>query len=289
MISRLWFLASILPCLGHDVDLPGCPFETLTGKCKGEATCHSLAHSGLTCEGLVNIVECATFCAYPCCSSATSSTATTSITSHTHTSTATETTETTTSSSITSKTLTTSSLSSSTTTSHHPDTTEMLPTSAPGESSGPESTLGPAAVMRISMRVEVTDPQNYLEYFDDQVVREAYINVMSEVASVPSDLVDLERTSSQLGYLTMTYVITIPYTSEDTPSIPLTSVQEKLSTIDIPTFNELLDAEMRQVAGGTFKQKVVSVTVADDDISVNRAPLAALAVLAMLSQAVVVI
>lgn len=41
--------------------------------------------------------------------------------------------------------------------------------------------------------------------------------------------------------------------------------------------------------GGTFKQKVVSVTVADDDISVNRAPLAALAVLAMLSQAVVVI
>ena len=53
MISRLWFLASILPCLGilgHDVDLPGCPFETLTGKCKGEATCHSLAHSGLTCD-----------------------------------------------------------------------------------------------------------------------------------------------------------------------------------------------------------------------------------------------
>jgi hypothetical protein len=112
--------------------------------------------------------------------------------------------------------------------------------------------------MRISMRVEVTDPQNYLEYFDDQAVREAYINVMSEVASVPSDLVDLERTSSQLGYLTMTYVITIPYTSEDTPSIPLTSVQEKLSTIDIPTFNELLDAEMRQVAGQGFNQQAHS-------------------------------
>lgn len=161
-----------------------------------------------------------------------------------------------------------------------------MPTSL-GDEAGSTS-LGPAAVMRISMRVEVTDPQDYIEYFDDQAVREAYINVMSEVASVPSDLVDLERTSSQLGYLTMTYVITIPYTSEGTPSIPLTSVQEKLSSIDIPTFNELLDAEMRQVAGGSFKQKVVSVSVADDDISVNGAP-ALLAMLAMLPLAVVVI
>jgi len=122
--------------------------------------------------------------------------------------------------------------------------------------------------MKISMRVEVTDPQDYLQYFDDDAVQAAYINVMSTVASIPKNLVELERTSSELGYLTMTYVITIPYTN-DTPSIPVAPVQEKLSSIDIPTFNEMLDAEMREVPGGSdFQQKVVSLSVADD-ISVN--------------------
>ena len=103
-------------------------------------------------------------------------------------------------------------------------------------------------MMKISMRVEVTDPQDYLQYFDDDAVQAAYINVMSTVASIPKNLVELERTSSELGYLTMTYVITIPYTN-DTPSIPVAPVQEKLSSIDIPTFNEMLDAEMREVPG----------------------------------------
>lgn len=99
------------------------------------------------------------------------------------------------------------------------------------------------------MMVEVSDPQEYLAYFDDEAVREAYINVMSEVASVPKELVDLKRTSSQLGFITMIYAITIPYVDINTPSFDIESIQEKLSSIDIPSFNELLNAEMREVAG----------------------------------------
>ena len=195
-------------------------------------------------SGLANLVDCASFCAYPCCNSATTSTASSTVTSHTHTSTLTETTKTMSS---------TTSLSSSSTSETATETT-ITTTADPTSSRPASSTLGPAAVMRISMRVEVSDPQDFLEYFDDQAVREAYINVMSEVAAVPEDLVDLERTSAQLGYITMTYVITIPYT-EGRPSIPLATVQEKLSSIDIPTFNELLDEEMREVAGCSLPAK----------------------------------
>eukprot|EP00434_Breviolum_minutum_P008957 symbB.v1.2.007892.t1/scaffold489.1/size197246/10 len=241
----------------------GCPFEKLTGFCKGSATCHGLAHSGLTCEGLANIAECATFCAYPCCNSATTSTATTTtFTTHTHTFTETSST-TTTISTITSTTVTVPTTVTSTASTTTTTQTDFMDSTTSIDVSG-----GPAAVMKISMRVEVTDPQDYLQYFDDDAVQAAYINVMSTVASIPKNLVELERTSSELGYLTMTYVITIPYTN-DTPSIPVAPVQEKLSSIDIPTFNEMLDAEMREVPGGSdFQQKVVSLSVADD-ISVN--------------------
>lgn len=239
----LFWSAFVLLALGHDVDLPGCPFEKLTGFCKGSATCHGLAHSGLTCEGLANIAECATFCAYPCCNSATTSTATTTtFTTHTHTFTETSS-STTTISTITSTTVTVPTTVTSTASTTTTTQTDFMDSTTSIDVSG-----GPAAVMKISMRVEVTDPQDYLQYFDDDAVQAAYINVMSTVASIPKNLVELERTSSELGYLTMTYVITIPYTN-DTPSIPVAPVQEKLSSIDIPTFNEMLDAEMREVPG----------------------------------------
>ena len=245
-MAKQWaFWSFVVSALGHDVDLPGCPFEKLTGFCKGSATCHSLAHSGLTCEGLANIVECATFCAYPCCSSATTSTATTTtFTTHTHTFTETSST-TTTVSTITSITVTVPTTQTSTAT-----TTTTTQTDFMDSTTNIDVSDGPAAVMKISMRVEVTDPQDYLQYFDDNAVRAAYINVMSAVAGVPKNLVELvSRTSSELGYLTMTYVITIPYTN-DAPSVPVASVEKKLSSIDIPTFNEMLDAEMREVQQG---------------------------------------
>eukprot|EP00438_Fugacium_kawagutii_P025924 Skav202343 [mRNA] locus=scaffold2638:50786:51706:- [translate_table: standard] len=197
MMGPVWLLLALLPGrLGHVVDLPGCPFEKQTAFCLGSATCHSLAHSGLTCEGMADIQE--------------------GICRHDGTTLASTTQDT---------------------------------TSAGGSSTQvTSSSLGPAAVLRISMMVEVSDPQEYLAYFDDEAVREAYVNVMSEVASVPKELVDLKRTSNQLGFITVIYVITVPYEG-DTPSIPLTSIQEKLSSIDIPSFNELLNAEMREVAG----------------------------------------
>ena len=104
--------------------------------------------------------------------------------------------------------------------------------------------------------------QDYREYFKDPVVREAYINVMSEVASIPSEMINLEMNSQQLGYIIVTYVITIPYTSQGVPTIPIHSLEEKLGTMEIPTFNDMLEAEMNRLAGeGKYIQTVLNVAL----------------------------
>lgn len=90
-------------------------------------------------------------------------------------------------------------------------------------------------------------------------MRKAYINVMSEAALVPTFMVDVQMSSQELGYIKVTYILTIPY-SGDAPSVSLSSLEDRLSTLDIPTFDSMLRAEMSKVAPG-FQQKVISVVV----------------------------
>jgi len=123
--------------------------------------------------------------------------------------------------------------------------------------------------MRLAMRVEVMDVDDYREYFEDPSVREAYVDVMSRVANVSSKMIDVRMSTNRLGSIVVQYMLTIPYIDES-PSIPLQSIENKLSTIQMSTFNEMLDEAMDRVAGGRFEQKVVSVTVVDD-IPVNMA------------------
>jgi len=125
--------------------------------------------------------------------------------------------------------------------------------------------------MRLAMRVEVMDVDDYREYFEDPSVREAYVDVMSRVANVSSKMIDVRMSTNRLGSIVVQYMLTIPYIDES-PSIPLQSIENKLSTIQMSTFNEMLDEAMDRVAGGRFEQKVVSVTVVDD-IPVNMAAL----------------
>lgn len=113
------------------------------------------------------------------------------------------------------------------------------------------------------------DVDDYREYFEDPSVREAYVDVMSRVANVSSKMIDVRMSTNRLGSIVVQYMLTIPYIDES-PSIPLQSIENKLSTIQMSTFNEMLDEAMDRVAGGRFEQKVVSVTVVDD-IPVNMA------------------
>lgn len=111
---------------------------------------------------------------------------------------------------------------------------------------------------------------DYREYFEDPSVREAYVDVMSRVANVSTEMIDVLMSTPRLGSIVVQYMLTIPYIDES-PSIPLQSIENKLSTIQMSTFNEMLDEAMDRVAGdGRFQQKVVSVTVVDD-IPVNMA------------------
>ncbi|CAK9013012.1 Exportin-T (Exportin(tRNA)) (tRNA exportin) [Durusdinium trenchii] len=309
--------------LAYVVRPEGCAYDRWTDPCRGGASCQTLAEAGLTCSGIMDIDGCDTACSYPCCVATTTLTHTETMTHTTATATATHT-ETVTTATITatltdtatatstetvvettavvattetvvattteeptsSSTTTAASTAASTTTSEHHEhhvvtnsTTEEVETTA-----GP-STRGPAAVMKLTMRVEVRDTEDYREYFEDPLIRQAYINVMSEVSTVPKEQLQVEMSSEELGYIMVTYIMTIPY-SDGEPSLPMAEIQEKLSSIDMPTFNELLDKEISEVAGeGKYQQKVVSVNVADVPVNaafqhhVPKAVLSAFAVL----------
>ena len=42
------------------------------------------------------------------------------------------------------------------------------------------------------MRVAVLNSDDYREYFQDPAVQQAYINVMANISSIPSDMVDVQ-------------------------------------------------------------------------------------------------
>eukprot|EP00913_Durusdinium_trenchii_P019244 g18086.t1 len=282
--------------LAYVVRPEGCAYDRWTDPCRGGASCQTLAEAGLTCSGIMDIDGCDTACSYPCCVATTTLTHTETMTHTTATATATHT-ETVTTATITA-TLTdtatatstetvveTTAVVATTETVHHEHHVVTNSTTEEVETTAGPSTRGPAAVMKLTMRVEVRDMEDYREYFEDPLIRQAYINVMSEVSTVPKEQLQVEMSSEELGYIMVTYIMTIPY-SDGEPSLPMAEIQEKLSSIDMPTFNELLDKEISEVAGeGKYQQKVVSVNVADVPVNaafqhhVPKAVLSAFAVL----------
>ncbi|CAE6912162.1 unnamed protein product, partial [Symbiodinium sp. CCMP2456] len=282
-MARFCLAWAILTCMSAiEVQKPyWCPPNTWKSVCKYQATCESLAMAGLTCEGVALIDGCNEACAAPCCLTTSTTTRTSTVTDTTVTVTETTITETHTETSTTtasvSQTSTSISVTSSATT-----VTITVPL-----------TEGPAALMRLAMRVMLMNPndawtgtelgdclrdsgmtslycsllkEDFTAYMDDSRVKKAYVDVMANITGVPEKQVDLDMMAQELGNLTVIFTLTIPYVENGTsmvPSVPIGPMQAKLMAMTIPGFNTMIKAAVNKAAGeGTYDQQVLSVSEA---------------------------
>jgi len=247
-----------------------CPESHWTSLCAGAASCQSLAEAGLTCSAVSMVSGCDVACASPCC-----------ITTTTTTQTATSVTETTTMSTVTAtetsvtvtNTATTVTHTETATTATHTETTSMTATmttaTATDTSTGTVTTTetvtttqGPAALVTLVLQVETTNI-SAATYVKDARVYAAWRSVMIDLTELESKQVDIEMTPGVLGNLTVTYVLTIPYNSED-GNLALDTVTAKLKEVTAESFNEKLDTKMDEVVGaGIYAQEVVSMKETD--------------------------
>mmetsp|Transcript_33573 Transcript_33573/g.62907 ORF Transcript_33573/g.62907 Transcript_33573/m.62907 type:complete len:318 (-) Transcript_33573:160-1113(-) len=263
--------------LAWTVDKPAeCPMYQWHTECRYQATCESLAVAGLTCAGVADVEGCEQVCASPCCITTSTTTGTATSTGTTVTATHTMT-DTATSTSITSTATHTTTLTDTETTDTETSVTTVTDTVTSSSSAGsavsttttgtpgPTTTTeqGPAALMRVTMRVAVQDPDDYMDYFTDPKVAKAYVRVMMNITGARSDQIDLEMDAKQLGNITIVYTITIPYMDNGTmlvPSMPLSSMQASLAAVDMDSLSSMINEAMDAETGpGIYKQQVLSV------------------------------
>ncbi|CAE7252822.1 xpot [Symbiodinium microadriaticum] len=278
-MARFCLAWAILTCMSAiEVQKPyWCPPNTWKSVCKYQATCESLAMAGLTCEGVALIDGCNEACAAPCCLTTSTTTRTSTVTDTTVTVTETTFTETHTETSTTTASVSQTSTSVSVTSSATTVTITVPLTEAPTTTEPPPTTTtqGPAALMRLAMRVMLMNPNDFTAYIDDSRVKKAYVNVMANITGVPENQVDLDMMAQELGNLTVIFTLTIPYVDNGTaivPSVPIGPMQAKLMAMTIPGFNTMIKAAVNQAAGeGTYDQQVLSVSEASGGTDVSGA------------------
>lgn len=280
MVPRaVWLLIGLVVA----VEPPdGCPSNLWSSPCSNQATCESLAVAGLTCSSVAVIESCKDQCAEPCCITTTSTTKTSTMTSATHTETTYTSTETethTTTSGTSTQTYTsitttattvTETVTGSTVTHTQTTLTTSMTTITETEPVATTSAQGAAAKVTVRMAVKVEkveeNAKGYEGYMEDPRVKQAYLDLMTEVTGLDAEMIDVEMApTAQEGEITVTYLLTIPYEDKGNglePVVSIDSLQSKLHQLNMAGLNEMLDQKMDAAGVTDFSQEVQRV---DDD------------------------
>jgi len=132
------------------------------------------------------------------------------------------------------------------------------------------SAQGAAAKVTVRMAVKVEkveeNAKGYEGYMEDPRVKQAYLDLMTEVTGLDAEMIDVEMApTAQEGEITVTYLLTIPYEDKGNglePVVSIDSLQSKLHQLNMAGLNEMLDQKMDAAGVTDFSQEVQRV---DDD------------------------
>jgi len=118
-------------------------------------------------------------------------------------------------------------------------------------------------VVRLSVRVVVSDGNKTAEYAADPRVKTAYKQVMMDITELPEDRIAVQMIRDGVENITVTYILSLPYVEGENgtlvPVVTLESVNAKLAAVNYIDFNQMVDQKVDLATGsGTYDQKVVA-------------------------------